>query len=101
VQGHARRGLIQQLLRRSSAPPTTAAVAARSRSPLVVAASAPAVPIKFHVEYRTEFGQVLKVVGAGESLGEWDPKHAPGKIFIIFFICLNFLQVFIQILSIF
>ena len=72
--------------RRSGTPTTFAAVITRSRSPLVVAAAASpsAVPIKFQVEYRTEFGQVLKVVGAGELLGEWNPKEAPGKTCIFF-----------------
>ncbi|KAL4521685.1 hypothetical protein Ndes2437B_g07750 [Nannochloris sp. 'desiccata'] len=79
AQGQTRTGHMG-LLRRSGVPTTTTttAASARTRSPLVVAAASPsAVPIKFQISYRTEYGQVLKVVGAGELLGEWDPKQAP------------------------
>ena len=76
MQGYAKRGHMA-LLRRSGVPATTAAVA-RTRSPLVIAAASPSVPIKIQVEYRADFGQVLKIVGAGEILGDWDPKQAPG-----------------------
>lgn len=33
--------------------------------------------VTFRIEYRAEFGQVLKVVGAGDALGNWNPKDAP------------------------
>jgi hypothetical protein len=92
MPGKARKGQMQ-LGRRSNALITTTipTATARSRSQLVVAAaSLSAVPIKIQVEYRAEFGQVLKVVGAGEVLGEWDPKHAPGKLFFFEFFLIHF-----------
>lgn len=49
---------------------------AASPAPVVLAA-APSVPINFQIQYKTDFGQVLKVVGAGDIFGEWTPKDAP------------------------
>ena len=64
--GHAVKPL---RLRRLGASPAT-----------VVLAAAPSVPITFQIQYKTDFGQVLKVVGAGEAFGEWNPKDAAGKL---------------------
>lgn len=63
-------------LRRSAASPAG-----------IVLAAAPSVPIKFQIQYKADFGQVLKIVGAGDILGEWTPKDAPGKHIKLSIVC--------------
>lgn len=36
--------------------------------------------VTFRLNYRTEFGDYLKIVGDGDALGSWDPQNAPAMV---------------------